>query len=51
MSDRRTIARNTAFNAAGRIWEAVAAIGLTIYIIDRVGLEGFGLWSLVAVFT
>jgi O-antigen/teichoic acid export membrane protein len=51
MSDRRTIARNTAFNAAGRIWEAVAAIGLTIYVIDRVGLEGFGLWSLVAVFT
>ena len=51
MSDRRTIARNTVFNALGRLWEAAAGIGLTIYMIDRVGLEGFGLWSLVAVFT
>ncbi len=51
MSDRRTIARNTVFNAAGRIWEAVAGIGLTVYTIDQVGLEGFGLWSLVALFT
>lgn len=51
MSDRRTIARNTVFNAAGRIWEALAGIGLTVYTIDRVGLEGFGLWSLVALFT
>lgn len=51
MSDRRTIARNTVFNALGRVWEAVAGIGLTAYTIDRVGLEGFGLWSLVALFT
>lgn len=51
MSVKRTIARNTVFNAAGRVWEALVAIGLTVYIIDRVGLEGFGLWSLVSVFT
>ena len=51
MSLRRTIAHNTLFNAAGRIWEAVAGIGLTVYTIDRVGLDGFGLWSLVALFT
>jgi O-antigen/teichoic acid export membrane protein len=51
MSVRKTIAHNTAYNAAGRVWEALVGIGLTIYIIDRVGLEGFGLWSLVAVFT
>lgn len=51
MSDRRTIARNTVFNVAGRVWEALAGMGLTIYTIDRVGLEGFGLWSLVALFT
>ena len=51
MSIRKTIAHNTAYNAAGRIWEALVSIGLTVYIIDTIGLEGFGLWSLVAVFT
>lgn len=51
MSVRRTIAHNTAYNAAGRIWEALVGLGLTVYIIDRIGLDGFGLWSLVAVFT
>lgn len=51
MSDRRTIARNTVFNVLGRVWEAAAGIGLTVYTIDRVGLEGYGLWSLVALFT
>lgn len=51
MSVRKTIAHNTVFNAAGRIWEAVVGLALTAYIIHRVGLEGFGLWSLVALFT
>lgn len=51
MSVKRTIAYNTVFNAAGRIWEALVGIGLTVYIIDRVGLQGFGIWSLVYVFT
>lgn len=51
MSVKRTIAHNTLFNAAGRIWEALAGIGLTAYTIDQVGLEGFGMWSLVALFT
>jgi len=51
MSIKRTIARNTLFNAAGRIWETIAGIGLTVYTIDRIGLEGFGMWSLVALFT
>ena len=51
MSIKRTIAHNTAYNAAGRCWEAIAGIVLTVYIIERVGLEGFGLWSLIALFT
>ena len=51
MSVKRTIAYNTLFNAAGRIWEALAGIGLTAYTIDRVGRDGFGMWSLVALFT
>ncbi len=51
MSLRKTIAHNTVYNGLGRLWEALVSIGLTVYIIDRVGMEGFGLWSLVAVFT
>jgi len=51
MSVGKTIAHNTAYNAAGRIWEAAVGIGLTVYVIKMVGLDGFGLWSLVAVFT
>jgi O-antigen/teichoic acid export membrane protein len=51
MSVRKTIAHNTAYNAGGRLWEAIVSVGLTVYIIDVIGLESFGLWSLVAVFT
>ena len=51
MSVRRTIVRNTAFNAAGRIWEALCNIVLTAYIVPRVGLSGWGLWALINVFT
>jgi len=51
MSVRRTLARNTAFNALGRLWEALAGIVLTAYIVERLGIGPFGLWSLVAAFT
>jgi len=51
MSVARTIARNTAFNAAGRMWEAVCNIVLTAYIVPKVGLAGWGLWGLISVFT
>jgi len=51
MSLRRTIVRNTTFNAAGRMWEAVCNIVLTAYIVPKVGLSGWGLWALVSVFT
>ena len=51
MSVRRVLARNTAFNAAGRLWEAASTLVLTRYILDRVAAEGYGLWGLVAVFT
>lgn len=51
MSVARTIARNTTFNAAGRLWEAVCNILLTAYIVPKVGVAGWGLWGLVSVFT
>ncbi len=51
MSVARTIARNTAFNAAGRMWEAVCNIILAAYIVQKVGVAGWGLWGLISVFT
>lgn len=51
MSIRRTIARNTAFNAAGRTWEAVAGLVLTAYIFLQLGKADYGLWGVVAAFT
>lgn len=50
MSVRRTIARNTIFNALGRVWEALISLVLTWYVVQRVGTGGLGLWSLVGVF-
>lgn len=51
MSVRETIARNTAFNAAGRFWEALVALILTPYVVAKVGPAGWGLWSIVNVLT
>ena len=41
MSVRKTLVRNTIFNAGGRLWEAVCNILLVAYIVPRVGLAGF----------
>lgn len=49
MRDR--LVRNTAFNAAGRFWEAAVNLVLAAYIVPRVGLAGWGLWSLISIFT
>ena len=51
MSIRQTIARNTFFNAGGRVWEALVGLVLIAYIVQRLGTEGYGLWSVVAAFT
>ncbi len=50
-SIRRTLVRNTAFNAAGRLWEAAANLVLAAYIVSRLGLPIYGLWGLMGVFT
>jgi O-antigen/teichoic acid export membrane protein len=50
MSLQRTIARNTLFNAGGRVWEAGISLVLTWYIVGRVDTSGWGLWSLVGAF-
>src|SRR5690606_25010582 len=48
---REVIARNTAYNALGRAWEAVASLVLVAYIVARVGIEQYGLWAIVAAVT
>lgn len=52
MSIRETIARNTFYNVLGRAAEGVLGFVLVYYVVKlRLGSEGWGLWSLVAVFT
>lgn len=49
MAVGQRITRNTLWNAAGRLWDALAALVLTRYIIEVVGTDGYGLWGMVAV--
>ncbi|MBI2426125.1 MAG: oligosaccharide flippase family protein [Candidatus Hydrogenedentes bacterium] len=51
MSQQKTIAHNTLFNAAGRGFEALVALVLTWYVLREIGQEGWGLWSLAGAFT
>lgn len=51
MALREVIARNTAYNALGRAWEAVTGLALVAYVVARVGVEQYGLWAIVAAFT
>lgn len=51
MSVRKTLIHNTAFNAAGRLWEAACNIALAAYVVPRVGMSAWGLWAMLSVFT
>lgn len=51
MSVRQTLARNTAFNAGGRIWGGIVSLVLVSYIVPKIGVPAWGLWALVSVFT
>ena len=50
MSVRSTIARNTFYNAAGRLWEFAAGIVLMRIIVEYIGVGELGLWALVGPF-
>ncbi len=50
MPVKNTIARNTAFNAAGRLWEAVAGVVLLAYVVRTLDQAGYGMWSLLGPF-
>lgn len=49
LSVSRKIVRNTIFNSIGRFWTALAALFLTPYIVSKLGVQIFGVWSLVLV--
>jgi O-antigen/teichoic acid export membrane protein len=46
----KTIARNTLFNAAGRLWEAAIGIVLLAYVVRTLDQAGYGMWSLLGPF-
>lgn len=45
------VIRNTAYNTAGRFWSILVGLFLTPYIVSRVGIERYAVWSLVSVIT
>ncbi len=47
----RKIIRNTFFNIIGRFWGILTALLLTPYIIDRIGIERYGIWAITGVVT
>lgn len=51
MSVRKTLIHNTAFNTAGRLWEAACNIALAAYVVPRIGVSAWGLWAMLSVFT
>ncbi len=51
MSVRKTLARNTMFNAAGRLWDAASSLVLIAYVLEKIGVTAWGLWAVVSVFT
>jgi O-antigen/teichoic acid export membrane protein len=51
MSIGSTIARNTVFNIAGRVCEAILGLILIRYVWTRIGASEYGLWALLAALT
>lgn len=48
---QRKIIRNTLFNFVGRFWAMLVGLLLTPYIVSMLGVERYGLWSLIFVIT
>ncbi len=45
------IFRNTIYNAIGRFWGILVALGLVPYIIGHIGIERYGVWAIIGVLT
>jgi len=43
--------RNTFFNFVGRSWAMLVTLSLTPYIVSKLGIQRFGVWSLILVIT
>lgn len=50
-STSEKIIRNTVYNAIGRFWGIIVTLFLTPYIISRIGLDRYGVWTLAGVAT
>jgi O-antigen/teichoic acid export membrane protein len=48
-SIRDKIIRNTLYSIIGRIWTIIIGLLLIPYIVNIVGIERFGIWSLLSV--
>jgi O-antigen/teichoic acid export membrane protein len=51
MSISDKIFRNTAYNVIGRFWSIIVGIILIPYIVSHIGVERFGVWSIIGVIT
>ncbi len=45
------IIRNTIYNIIGRFWGILVTLFLTPYVIQRIGIERFGIWAIIGVIT
>jgi len=45
------IIKNTKFNTLGSFWTILVALFLTPYIINRIGIERYGIWAIVGAIT
>ncbi|HAL61301.1 MAG TPA: hypothetical protein DCP08_02715 [Chloroflexi bacterium] len=43
------VIRNTIFNSIGRFWSLLVTLLLTPYVVSKLGVERFGVWSLILV--
>lgn len=44
------LVRNTIYNIGGTLWRYLIYLALIPYIVSKIGIEGFGVWSIIMVF-
>ena len=47
----KKVIKNTVYNAAGRLWTILIGLLLTPYMINKLGVERYGVWAIVGVLT
>ena len=51
MSIAKKVIKNTFYNIAGQIFGLAISFVLIPYIVDKIGIERFGVWALIGVVT